>query len=214
MADRTAASYDRDHSGVRMGWLEAVEAGAREMRLAPGAAVFRQGDPARAVFRVDSGRVRLVRTLSDGASVGLHVAQPGETFAEASLFATAYHCDAVSETASTVTAFDSATIRRRFAENPHDALAFAASLAGQVRDLRARLELRNIRRADDRLEAWLRLNAGGDPPVVELSRPWREVATEIGLTHEALYRALADLQRDGRLRRPSPRRVRLSPGGA
>jgi DNA-binding HxlR family transcriptional regulator len=30
-------------------------------------------------------------------------------------------------------------------------------------------------------------------------RPWTEIAAEIGLTHEAIYRALAALERDGRI---------------
>jgi DNA-binding Lrp family transcriptional regulator len=36
---------------------------------------------------------------------------------------------------------------------------------------------------------------------VELERPWKTIATEIGLTHEAVYRALAELERDGLIER-------------
>jgi DNA-binding MarR family transcriptional regulator len=36
---------------------------------------------------------------------------------------------------------------------------------------------------------------------VELERTWKTIATEIGLTHEAVYRALAELERDGLIER-------------
>jgi DNA-binding Lrp family transcriptional regulator len=36
---------------------------------------------------------------------------------------------------------------------------------------------------------------------VELERTWKVIATEIGLTHEAVYRALAELERDGLIER-------------
>jgi CRP-like cAMP-binding protein len=73
-------------------------------------------------------------------------------------------------------------------------------MAGQVRDLRSRLEIRNIRAADQRLLAWLRLNARGTPPSVQLNRTWTQVAEEIGLTREAAYRALSAMRRAGRIR--------------
>ncbi|MFS2011615.1 hypothetical protein ACCD06_17315 [Azospirillum sp. CT11-132] len=84
-------------------------------------------------------------------------------------------------------------------DNPQAALALARGLASHVRDLRSRLELRNIRSAPERVVAWLRLQVSGDPPMLRLDRPWTEIAAEIGLTHEAIYRALAVLERAGRL---------------
>ena len=52
-------------------------------RLNPGEPLFRQGDPAVAIFRLESGQIHLLRHTEDGASVLMHVARPGETFAEA-----------------------------------------------------------------------------------------------------------------------------------
>jgi transposase InsO family protein len=53
-----------------------------------------------AVYRVDSGRMRLVRHLEDGSSVTLHVAWAGEASAEAALWSAAYHSDGVAENLS------------------------------------------------------------------------------------------------------------------
>src|SRR4051794_24985625 len=74
----------------------------RVRRLEAGEALFRQGEPVTALHRLRGGRVRLVRCLEDGTAVVLHEARSGETFAEASAFAAAYHCDAVADVPSEV----------------------------------------------------------------------------------------------------------------
>ena len=172
----------------------------RFRRLEAGEALFRQGDSAMALFRLESGRIRLLRHTEDGASVVMHVALPGETFAEAALFADAYHCDAIAQEPSRVSVIPKHDLLRSARRDTSEVLGLARILAGQVRDLRARLEIRNIRAADQRLLAWLRLKARGNPPSVELDCTWTLVADEIGLTREATYRALSVMRRDGRIR--------------
>jgi CRP-like cAMP-binding protein len=107
------------------------------------------------------------------------------------LSAAHYHCDAVAETEAIVLALPNADLLAILATVPAKCLALALALAAQVRDLRARLELRNIRSATARVLAWLRLHASGNPPRVIIRRSWTEVADELGLTREAVYRTLA-----------------------
>src|SRR5215471_6477905 len=64
-----------------------LEAGSTIRALAPGELLFRQGDPAAAIYKVESGRLRLIRRTVDDHLVILHTAHRGEFFAEASLFA-------------------------------------------------------------------------------------------------------------------------------
>jgi CRP-like cAMP-binding protein len=116
-------------------------------QISRGAPVFRQGDPADAVFLVESGRVRLVRVMADGTPLTLYVAEVGESFAEASLSSAHYHCDAVAETDTVVLALPKTDLLTALAADPAECLALTLALAAQVRDLRARLELRNIRSA-------------------------------------------------------------------
>lgn len=183
-------------------WIGLVQPGRlRRRHLSIGETLFRQGDASAAVYRVDNGRMRLVRHFEDGSSVTLHVARAGETFAEAALWSDAYHCDGVADTPSDVTAIPSADLLAALERDACASLVLARGLAAQVRDLRTRLELRNIRPAQDRILAWLGLQAAGDPPALRLDRPWTEIAAEIGLTHEAVYRALASLERAGRIHR-------------
>jgi CRP-like cAMP-binding protein len=134
----------------------------------------------------------------------MHVARPGETFAEAALFADAYHCDAIAQAPSQVTVIGKRDLLRDVRRDASKVLELARAMAGQVRDLRARLEIRNIRSADQRLLAWLRLRARGNPPSLELDRTWTQVAEEIGLTREATYRALSAMRRTGRIRMEGP----------
>jgi CRP-like cAMP-binding protein len=166
-----------------------------------GTSVFRQGDNATAVFLLESGRVRLARALADGATLILHVARAGDSFAEASLSATRYHCDAVAETDAVVLRLPKADLLKALANDPAECLALTLTLAVQVRDLRARLELRGIRSAEERVLAWLGSRARGDPPRVVTDRPWTLIADELGLSREALYRTLAMLERQRRISR-------------
>jgi len=167
----------------------------RHIRVETGERVFRQGDRTFYFFRIETGAVRLERTLADGSSVTIHTASDGETFAEASLFADHYHCDAVCERNAVIAAMPKASIREALLQDPLLALEAMKFFAGQVRDVRTNLEIRNIRSAADRLLAWLRTQAQGSPPTVEIRFPWKSVASQLGLSAEATYRALADLQR-------------------
>ncbi len=183
-------------------WLSLIApARAGHRRLATGETLFRQGDAPAAIYVVRDGRVRLVRHLNDGSAVALHVARTNETVAEAALFADAYHCDAVAEAPSEVTILPKADLLAALEADPQAALALAKGLASHLRDLRAQLELRSIRSAPERILCWLRQRASGAPPTARIDRPWTEIAAEIGLTHEAIYRALAALEREGLIRR-------------
>lgn len=181
-----------------------------ERSLHAGDTVFLQGAPATALYRVRTGRVRLVRHLPDGSSVIVHVARSGATFAEAALFSDTYHCDAVAESAAVVAVIPKSDLLAALRKNPAACLELAKELAAQVRELRAHLEIRNIRSASARLLAWCRLVAKGEPPVLELDRPWAAVAAEIGLAQETLYRTLRELERAGQIAREG-RRVVITP---
>ena len=65
-------------------WLDkALGAKAAIRELASGEELFSQGARARAIFALDSGRLRLLRRTVAGHLVVLHRARAGELFAEA-----------------------------------------------------------------------------------------------------------------------------------
>ena len=178
-----------------------LEAGSTVRVLAPGELLFRQGDPAVAIYKVESGRLRLIRRTVDDHLVILHTARRGEFFAEASLFADAYHCDAVAAVPSSVRVYPKQKAMEAMRKDPALAEAFMARLARQLQELRARMELRNIRSARDRVLQYLRLRAGVQGRSIPVEGQLQDIAAEIGMTREALYRTLAALETEGCLTR-------------
>lgn len=182
-------------------WLPAsVRARATVRALDTGAALFRQGDRSVAVFEVEHGRLRLIRLAADRAVV-LHTARAGALFAEAALFSRVYHCDAVAAVDSRVRAYPKRALLAAFRDDPDLAEHFMAVLAREIQTLRARLEERNIRSARERVLHHLALVAGADGATVTLDGTLMDLAAEIGLSHEALYRTLAALEKAGAIRR-------------
>src|SRR5215475_13005390 len=108
--------------------------------LASGELLFRQGDWAAAIYKVESGRLRLIRRTVDDHLVILHTARRGEFFAEASLFADAYHCDAVAAAPSSVRVYPKQGVMEAMRTDLALAEAFMARLARQLQQLRARME--------------------------------------------------------------------------
>ena len=183
-------------------WLPApVRAAAIDRKLKSGEALFRLGDKTTGLCEIVAGRVRLARVDRSGHEIVLHVAGPGETMAEASLFSPTYHCDAIASTNATVRVYPKREVLAAFDRDPKAAQAFSATLARQVMNLRTRIEQRNIRSARERVRHYLVLNAGADQRTVELHGTIKDIAAELGLTHEALYRTLAALERAGEVKR-------------
>jgi len=167
-----------------------LEAGSTICVLAPGDHLFRQGDPAAAIYKVESGRLRLIRCTVDDHLVILHTARRDD-----------YHCDAVAAVPSSVRVYPKQKAMEAMRKDPALAEAFMARLARQLQELRARMELRNIRSARDRVLQYLRLRAGVQGRSIPVEGQLQDIAAEIGMTREALYRTLAALETEGCLTR-------------
>jgi CRP/FNR family transcriptional regulator, dissimilatory nitrate respiration regulator len=177
--------------------------------LKRGEALFRSGQGTVGLYEVVSGTVRLVRVDSAGRQTVLYTAAAGSMLGEASLFSPTYHCDAISAAAARVRLYPKAAILEGLRRNPDAARAFMAALAHQVMDLRTQLERRNIRSARDRVRHFLALNVGSDGQTVLLHGSLKDLATDLGLTHEALYRTVAGLTAAGEIKR-SAGKIKLS----
>lgn len=187
-------------------WLPAtIQERSTVRELEPGKSLFRQGNKTFAIFEVEQGRLRLIRHTIDNHPVVLHTAKKGDLFAEAALFASAYQCDAIAAVASRVRIYPKHQILAVFRNDPALGEQFMAVLANQIHALRARLEERNIRSARKRLLHHLALAAGPDGRTMSLDSTLMDLASEIGLTHEVLYRTLADLEKEGVISRTRSR---------
>lgn len=116
----------------------------------------------------------------------LQNALPGAVIAEASAYSTRYHCDAVAAEESVVAGLPKARFLSALADEPALAESWSALLARSVQAARLRSEIRSLPRVADRLDAWL---AEGNA-LPEKGR-WQEMAAELGVTREALYRELS-----------------------
>jgi CRP-like cAMP-binding protein len=103
----------------------------------------------------------------------------------------------VAPVASRVCAYPQRELLDAFRRDPALAERFMELLAHQVHALRSRLEERNIRSARGRVLRHLSLAAGANGRTVRLAGTLMDLAAEMGLTHEALYRTLAALQEEG-----------------
>lgn len=76
----------------------------------------------------------------------LHSAGSGESLAEASLFAGAYHCDAIASSDALVRLYPKQAVLSALARDRQAAQAFTATPARQVMSLRTRIVLLRPRR--------------------------------------------------------------------
>jgi len=152
-----------------------------------GGSVFHQGDPIHSLYVVMSGTVHLVRHQADGAATVLQRCTAGHILAEASVYSDTYHCDAVSVSSVTVSIVPVAEIKRLLATDIAFTTLWAAHLAHELQATRKRAEIVSLRTVKARLDAWLAWNEGVLPP----KGAWKQLADDIGISSEALYREVA-----------------------
>ena len=179
--------------------LEYHDTAVRE--LSRDEALFAQGQPALNIYEVVRGSVQLQRHTSNGRTIAIHTAKPGELLAEAALFSPQYHCSAVAKTPSTLRCYPKTKVLAALRKDPRKMELFLARFARQIHALRFQVEIRNTRSAEDRLVLYLELNVDTKDRCLRLAGPLQDLAPELGLTREALYRALAGLERRGAIRR-------------
>jgi CRP-like cAMP-binding protein len=173
--------------------------------LARNEVLFRQGDKVTAIYFIEAGRLRLDRRTFDGRLLCLGTTPAGEFFVEAALFADIFHCDAVATEPSQVRVYPKEAVLNALRTDPNSAMSFLAFMAHQVIEVRQRLELMKVRSAKDRVMLYLDLNVGPDGHTVNLRSQLQDIASELGLTREALYRTLSSLERAGAIKRAEGR---------
>lgn len=198
-----SSPFDKLFAGARTG----------SKSLAAGEFLFRKGEAASRLYTVLEGSLRLVRYSLEGNAVSMHTALPGESFAEASLFSPIYHCDAEAILPTTIACYDKEKILALLAADPAKNASLIALLCRQVRNLRALLEVRSIRSARARLLHFLLLTAEPQTMTVALTGTVKELAQELAMAHETLYRTMAALEKEGKISR-SEGRITIHPDAA
>lgn len=170
----------------------------RSRDLARGDTLYRRGERAEAVFAVVYGRLQLFTSTPEGKKVPLYIVHAGECVSETSLFEEFYSCDVIAETDSRLQLFPKKALEAALRENPTLASEYMLLQARRCVALRRTLELRSLRSARDRIIQYLQTpGTNGGSIQLRLDRPLKNIADDLGLTHESFYRTLARLTEEG-----------------
>lgn len=206
--DGLRAAVDPGASKPGLAFLPAsLRQAAKRSSFTPGETIFRQGDRPHAMLCVLSGEVRLVRRSREGVEIVLQRSRGG-FLAEASLESQRYHCDAVAAEAGELLRFPTREFRQALAGDAAFRDGWIKHLEREVRRLRAQCERLSLNTAAERIVHYIESEGTrGEVVLTQTKKAW---AAELGLSHEALYRTLRDLQQQGLLRIQG-RRLALRP---
>ena len=155
---------------------------------------FRQDDPCPGLFIVDTGSVRIFKLAPSGKEHVLHIAGPGETFAEVAVigrFAAPACAEAVVDTTALLLPADALT---RELDNSHTlCLQLMASMARWVRQFLGLMEDIVLRDAAGRLARHILEASAGDAESFTLPNLKKDLASHLNLTGETLSRTLRRL---------------------
>lgn len=165
---------------------------------ARGELLFKQGKKPSQMFYVTRGEVVLQRSGRQGAIVVLQRTRRG-FIGEASLDSVRYHCDALVTMSGEVVAIPLVAVKRALAADSAFAGRWIAMLNQEVKRLRAQCERLSMKGVKERLLHLIETE--GSEGRFPLGGGLKSMAAELGVTHEALYRAVAELEKKGALRR-------------
>lgn len=169
--------------------------------LAKGEYLFREAEPSRGCYLVQSGAINVHRVNAAGKEQVIHVFRAGESFAEASLAsATGYPANARAVEPSTVILLPKAPVLELIGRRPDLALRMLGSMSQHLRVVVGMLDDLTLKDVETRLLNWLlkhsRSAVGG---VIRLVGTKRVLAAELGTSSETLSRTFARLKAEGML---------------
>lgn len=186
--------------------------------LARGEYLFREGEPSRGFYIVQSGAVCVHRVNAAGKEQVIQVFRTGQSFAEAALASeSGYPADARALEASTVLVVQKSGFVELLKERPELALRMLASMAIHLRALVGQLQDLTMKDVETRLIHWLLKqcpNPESDQPfTVHLKTTKRALAAELGTVSETFSRTLAKLREQDLVEVDGPRIILRHPRG-
>jgi CRP/FNR family cyclic AMP-dependent transcriptional regulator len=173
-----------------------------------GHVLFITGDECRGLYIIETGRVRIYRTNSEGREQVLHVEGPGRPVAELPLLdGGPYPASAVALEETRLAFLPRADFESLYRTNPDIAQAIIRALGRRLRHLVHVTETLAFRDVAARLASLLvgyAERTGRETPEgieLTLDRTQEELAIEIGAARESVSRAMKQLRRKGLVRR-------------
>lgn len=157
--------------------------------------LFHQGKKPEYMFFIVSGEAVLTRTSSHGEPTTLQRCKGG-FLSEASLLVDAYHCDAIATHNGQAITLPIKSLREALADSKFS-MKWVQLLSKEIMRLRTQSERLGLK--DIRSKLIHLIETEGKQGVLILQSDFKSMASEIGVTHEALYRAIATLEKEGLL---------------
>jgi len=174
----------------------------RSTVLEEGQVLFEQQRPAKEIFMLQSGQVKLARISPEGQEKVIDVISPGNTFAEAIMFsgASVYPVTAAALCTSKLLCFEAATYAGILHQSTDACFAIMAQMSRRQHWLIAEIDRLTLHNATFRIVAYLldqipSTHFGSSE--VNLNTPKHVVASRLSMTPETLSRTLSRLSRDG-----------------
>ena len=157
--------------------------------------LFHQGKKPEYMFFIVSGEAVLTRISSHGEPTILQRCKGGFV-SEASLLVDAYHCDAIATHNGQAITLHIKSLRDALADSKFS-MKWVQLLSKEIMRLRTQSERLGLK--DIRSKLIHLIETEGKQGVLILQSDLKSMASEIGVTHEALYRAIATLEKEGLL---------------
>ena len=164
-----------------------------------GGYLFHQGNKPEYMFFIVSGEAVLTRTSSHGEPTILQRCKGG-FLSEASLLADSYHCDAIVTNSGQAVTLPIKSLRDALTDSKFS-MKLVQLLSKEIMRLRTQSERLGLK--DIRSKLIHLIETEGKQGVLTLQSDYKSMASEIGVTHEALYRAIAALEKEGLLEKHS-----------
>ena len=161
--------------------------------------LFHQGEKPEYMFFIVSGEAVLARMSSHGEPTTLQRCKGG-FLSEASLLTDAYHCDAIVTNSGQAITLPIKSLRDALTDSKFS-MKWVQLLSKEIMRLRTQSERLGLK--DIRSKLIHLIETEGKQGVLTLQSDFKSMASEIGVTHEALYRAIASLEKEGLLRKQS-----------
>lgn len=190
--------------------LARVLAGTRVVRLRQGESLFRQGEPADRFYLVRSGHIKLYRIAPDGNEKIIHLAGPGESFAEAVMFmrGRSYPVHTAAVEPSELLGVPTEPVRETLVASTDACFGMLAQLSMRLRERVAEIESLSLQNGVLRLASFLLREAprpGTDgTEVIRLNLSKKVLASRLSLQPETLSRLLRRLEESGLIRVDGP----------
>lgn len=188
--------YDLENFATYFGAL------TQTRKVDKGEFLFRQGQPSETIYFVDSGVVK-VETYSEHTdeSLVLYYASAGMALAEEHIYLDHYGYSATVDVDAEVRCLSKAVIQKRLAEDADYASHFLSCLSTRYGELRILCNFLTIRRAEERILAYLKWKVTTDGPTLDLQGRLGQLGGTLDLTKESVYRAMAKLEQHGSVTR-------------